>query len=229
MLLDRWLEVADVEETTLHGYRSKIETHIRPTLGHIKLSKVDAELLETFYARLRRCREQCGGRRRDGHECRPLSASSVRQMHFILRGALRLGVRWKWVSVNAATDARPPSPTPPDPIPPTPKQAAVFVDPRVGEGPRLRLPTVGCDDHRRPPGRTLRAAVVGRELRRGVAHHRPVVRPGRRLIHKDTKTRQRRRIAQSPESIAVLEAHHDRATAAKTRSPPPSAPWRWTG
>jgi hypothetical protein len=29
-LLDRWLEVADVEETTLHGYRSKIETHIRP-------------------------------------------------------------------------------------------------------------------------------------------------------------------------------------------------------
>jgi hypothetical protein len=88
MLIDRWLEVADVEESTLHGYRSKIETHIRPTLGHIKLSKVDAELLETFYARLRRCREQCGGRRRDGHECRPLSASSVRQMHFILRGAL---------------------------------------------------------------------------------------------------------------------------------------------
>jgi hypothetical protein len=106
MLLDRWLEVADVEETTLHGYRSKIETHIRPTLGHIKLSKVDAELLETFYARLRRCRAQCGGRRRDGHECRPLSASSVRQMHFILRGALGLGVRWRWVSVNAATEAR---------------------------------------------------------------------------------------------------------------------------
>ena len=62
MLIDRWLEVADVEESTLHGYRSKIETHIRPNLGDVRLSKVDAELLETFYARLRRCREQCGGR-----------------------------------------------------------------------------------------------------------------------------------------------------------------------
>ena len=55
MLIDRWLEVADVEESTLHGYRSKIETHIRPNLGDVRLSKVDAELLETFYARLRRC------------------------------------------------------------------------------------------------------------------------------------------------------------------------------
>jgi hypothetical protein len=51
MLIDRWLEVADVEESTLHGYRSKVETHIRPTPGQIKLSKMDAELLETFYAR----------------------------------------------------------------------------------------------------------------------------------------------------------------------------------
>jgi hypothetical protein len=80
MLIDRSFEVADLEESTLHGYRSKIETHIRPTLGDIRLSKVDAELLEMFYARLRRCREQCGGRPRAGHECTPRSASSVRQM-----------------------------------------------------------------------------------------------------------------------------------------------------
>jgi hypothetical protein len=39
MLIDRWLEVADVEESTLHGYRSKIETHIRPNLGDVRLSK----------------------------------------------------------------------------------------------------------------------------------------------------------------------------------------------
>jgi integrase len=39
---------------------------------------------------------------------------------------------------------------------------------------------------------------------------------GRRLIHKDTKTHQRRRIALSPESIAVLEAHRNRAAARAT-------------
>jgi hypothetical protein len=41
--------------------------HIRPTLGHLPLAKIDAELLEHFYARLRRCREQCSGRPARGH------------------------------------------------------------------------------------------------------------------------------------------------------------------
>jgi integrase len=69
MLLDRWLEVADVEASTRNGYRPKIETHIRPSLGHLRVEKLDAELLELFYARLRRCREQCSGRRVPGHTC----------------------------------------------------------------------------------------------------------------------------------------------------------------
>jgi integrase len=214
MLLDRWLEVADVEETTLHGYRSKIETHIRPTLGHIKLSKVDAELLETFYARLRRCREQCGGRVRAGHECKPLSASSVRQMHFILRGALGLGVRWRWMSVNAAMDARPPSLTPPDPTPPNPRQAAALLT-RAWE----KDPDWGCllwvamtTGPRRGELCALRWYDVDFEAEL-LTIARAYVPVGRRLIHKDTKTHQRRRIALAPESIAVLEAHHGRATA----------------
>ena len=66
-----------MSRSTLHGYRSKIETHIRPNLGDVRLSKVDAELLETFYARLRRCREQCGGRPRaggDGSARAPITA-----------------------------------------------------------------------------------------------------------------------------------------------------------
>ncbi|HEY0486981.1 MAG TPA: hypothetical protein VGD72_12090, partial [Mycobacteriales bacterium] len=70
MLLDRWLNVADVEASTRNGYRSKIETHIRPSLGHLPLSKVDAEVLELLYARLRRCRDQCNGRGKTGHTCR---------------------------------------------------------------------------------------------------------------------------------------------------------------
>jgi hypothetical protein len=44
MLLDRWLEVSDVDASTSNGYRSKIETHIRPTPGHFPLAKVDAEV-----------------------------------------------------------------------------------------------------------------------------------------------------------------------------------------
>jgi integrase len=214
MLIDRSLEVADVEESTLHGYRSKIETHIRPTLGDIRLSKVDAELLETFYARLRRCREQCGGRPRVGHECKPLSASSVRQMHFILRRALGLGVRWRWVSVNAAADARPPSPDTAGSHASESEAGGGAPDPSLGEGPGLGLPAVGGDDDRPAPGGAVRAAVVRRRRRAALLTiARAYVPVGRRLIHKDTKTHQRRRIALSPESIAVLAAHRDRATA----------------
>jgi hypothetical protein len=51
----------------------------------------------------------------------------VRQIHFVIRGALGLGVRWKWVSVNVAVDARPPSLTPPDSTPPSPKQAEALL------------------------------------------------------------------------------------------------------
>jgi hypothetical protein len=64
--------------------------YLTPTFGDLPAGKLDAELLERLYARLRRCKQMCDGRTRD-HECRPLSASSVRQIHFILRAALDHG------------------------------------------------------------------------------------------------------------------------------------------
>jgi hypothetical protein len=64
---------------------------------------------------------------KDPHACRPLSASSVRHLHFILRGAFGLAVRWRWIAVNPAADARPPSLTPPNPTPPSTKQAATLL------------------------------------------------------------------------------------------------------
>ena len=71
-------------------------------------AKVDAELLERFYARLRRCNKLCSGRAKD-HECPPLSASTVRQVHFILRAALDRAVRWRYLSLNEAALAEPPA------------------------------------------------------------------------------------------------------------------------
>lgn len=39
-LLDRWLEVIDVERTTRTGYVGKIEKHIRPTIGRLPVGRV---------------------------------------------------------------------------------------------------------------------------------------------------------------------------------------------
>jgi hypothetical protein len=58
-LLDRWLEVIDVERTTRTGYVGKIEKHIRPTIGRLQVGRVQVETIETLYAQLRRCRDHC--------------------------------------------------------------------------------------------------------------------------------------------------------------------------
>jgi integrase len=60
-LLNRWLEVLDVERKTRAGYVSKIEKHVRPTIGRLQVGRVRAETIDGLYAQLRRCRDHCHG------------------------------------------------------------------------------------------------------------------------------------------------------------------------
>ena len=46
-LLDRWLEVIDVERTTRNGSIGKIEKHIRPTIGRLQVGRVKADTHRT--------------------------------------------------------------------------------------------------------------------------------------------------------------------------------------
>src|SRR5215210_3198015 len=66
-LLDRWLQVLDVDPLTREGYDGKIRKQIRPLLGSLPLARLDVETLDSFYAELRRCREHCDGRRQLQH------------------------------------------------------------------------------------------------------------------------------------------------------------------
>lgn len=61
-LLDKWLEVLDVDPSTRRGYSNNIRKHIRPLLGSLPLTRLDVQTLDSFYAELRRCREHCSGR-----------------------------------------------------------------------------------------------------------------------------------------------------------------------
>ncbi len=65
-LLDKWLEVLDVEETTRRAYRHYLENAPRPVLGHVQVARLDAETIEPRYAVLRRCRLRCTGKRCTG-------------------------------------------------------------------------------------------------------------------------------------------------------------------
>jgi plasmid stabilization system protein ParE len=67
-------------------YADLIRLYILPTFGEMQAAKLDAELLERFYARLQRCREMWSGQPRAGHTCRPLSGSTTRKIHYLIRG-----------------------------------------------------------------------------------------------------------------------------------------------
>jgi integrase len=60
-LLDRWLDVIEVERKTRAGYVSKIEKHVRPMIGRLQVGRVKAETIDGLYAQLRRCRDHCHG------------------------------------------------------------------------------------------------------------------------------------------------------------------------
>jgi integrase len=74
--LDSWLRVHDAEANTLAGYEANARRYIKPVMGHLAVGKITTQMLEEFYAQLRRCRTRCNGRpfiehRVDGeHDCR---------------------------------------------------------------------------------------------------------------------------------------------------------------
>lgn len=125
--ISRWLEVATLEDTTRDRYEDLVRLYIEPTLGGLAAGKVDAELLESFYARLQRCRVLCGGRRRAGHKCRPLSGSTVRKIRYVISGALEQAVRWRHLGVNPAALAIAPRANHTEPDPPSAEEAAAVI------------------------------------------------------------------------------------------------------
>ncbi|MGH3462553.1 MAG: tyrosine-type recombinase/integrase [Kribbellaceae bacterium] len=253
-LLDEWIEVHELDDSTRDTYRRYIERTIKPALGREPISKIGPRVLEKFYARLRKCRGQCDGRpfiehrtaephecreivhrrkpgrpRRDWltthdctehkcevlecpqHICRPLEASSVRQIHAILSGALDAAVRWEWIEMNPAAVAKRPRQKPPHPKPPTPTEAAsianaawdedddwgvlvwllMMIGPRRGEILALRVRDILFD-----------TGVVNLEKSY-------LARSGTKRI-KDTKTHQARQPALDDESLGLLLAHIER-------------------
>lgn len=67
-LLARYLDQSDGAHNTLSLYRGYVRNHIAPFLGSLKVGALDADVLDSFYAELRRWRKQCSGRRTIDHD-----------------------------------------------------------------------------------------------------------------------------------------------------------------
>ncbi|GAA3436992.1 tyrosine-type recombinase/integrase [Kutzneria kofuensis] len=231
--IDQWLRTAELDDGTRDMYRGYVERNIRPVLGETPIKKVSARVLEELYAELRRCRVRCDGKpfvehrteeehdcseppkntkkRCRPHECRPLAASTVRQIHSIISGTLTAAVRWEWIDSNPARIAQRPKQKAPEPDPPSPTDAARLIDAafeldedwgvlvwlvmttgiRRGEVCALKWSRVDLDEGTIEIRRsyTLRSG-VGKE--------------------KDTKTHQMRRIALDTETTVLLTEYKER-------------------
>lgn len=228
-LLDKYLAEADLEFNTLDVYKGYANKHIRPLLGTVKVGSLDAGIMDSLYAELRRCRDHCKNakgqldhrttrkhecdERCRPHTCKPLAASTIRQVHFILYGALRRAVRWKWVTTNPIADAEPPAAPKGNPRPPSPDQAAriineAFKDPDWGALIWLTMIT----GQRRGELCAIRWLHV--DLDTGVLHlEKAISQRSKKKWEKDTKAHQDRRITLDPDTVELLREHKARALA----------------
>jgi integrase len=224
-LLERHFELGTWERSTRATYVGYADKHIRPLIGGVQVGALDAGVFDSFYAELRRCRDHCGRKRYidhrtpyehecDGrcrpHECRPLGTSTIRQIHFILSGALKRAVRWGWIGSNPIVQAEPPPAPKPKPRPPTPQEAGrilteAWADPGWGTFVWLAIVT----GVRRGELCALRWRDIDLSTR-VISLSRSIGQRNRETWEKDTKDHQHRRIALDPETVRVLTEHWQR-------------------
>lgn len=94
-LIEEWVRARqdDWEPNTLRGYRSKIDTHIVPNVGKVRIDQCTPRDFAKLYANLR---------------AKGQSANSVRRVHAILRAAFGEAVEWEWITKNPVARAKPP-------------------------------------------------------------------------------------------------------------------------
>jgi integrase len=242
-LLDRWLDMAQLELTTRDTYQAYLRRHVRPALGGMPLRKLTVDVLDRFYLRLARHGGRCprcmtrvtrglpplrAGERyapRPGAQATathqpdcarglPLAPSTVHQIHSILRRALDQAVKWGWITRNPASLASPPRVTPRDVRPPRPEEVAALINAAWARDPDFgALLWVGVTTGARR-GELCALRWPHVDFETGeLLIERNLVQRGRQRKEKGTKTHQARRIALDEATMAVLAEHRDRCRA----------------
>lgn len=86
-LLERWLRDADIRPTTRHGYQAVIDTHLDPSIGHLRVAALSPVHVSGLLTDLRGV----------------VKPKTARNALVVLRAALRYAVRKELVSRNVAS------------------------------------------------------------------------------------------------------------------------------
>jgi Phage integrase, N-terminal SAM-like domain/Arm DNA-binding domain len=100
-LLEQWLPAVQgrLRPSTRANYQTNLQVHIIPALGSLKLQRLTAPRIASFYSEL------LADGRRDG---KGLAPKTVRNIHALLHRALKDAARWGYVPHNRADDVDPP-------------------------------------------------------------------------------------------------------------------------
>jgi integrase len=107
--LRQWLAThvqRNCARATQEGYAVVVETYVIPFLGHHRLDKLAPLHLEAFYTHLR----ASGGRKGTG-----LDPNTIRNLHAVLRSALRRAVKWGLLARSPLENVTVPTPRRPPP------------------------------------------------------------------------------------------------------------------
>lgn len=118
MTLSRWLDIwlseytGDKKFLTVKHYKAQAKTHIKPSLGTVKLSELKPPQIQAFYNELMRSGHKVPKYDEDGkivkkdgktvYEQIPMSAKSVRNIHGVLTKALSTAVKVGYLKSNPA-------------------------------------------------------------------------------------------------------------------------------
>jgi len=106
--LDLWLKeyTGDKKYLTVKHYTAQVETHIKPALGAVKLGKLTAPQIQSFYNELGRTGQKIEKKDKKTGKVtvteEPLSTKSVRNIHGILTKALNTAVDVGYLKTNPA-------------------------------------------------------------------------------------------------------------------------------
>jgi integrase len=146
------------------------------------------------------------------HRCKPMGASGVRQVHWILSSVLAAAVRWGWITSNPAEAAKKPRKPAADPDPPSTADAARIVDAawKISPDWGMFVWLVFVTGMRRAEVIALRWSRLDLDEGTVTVRRNWVTLTGKGGREKDTKSHQMRRLSLDPTTVELLTEHRAR-------------------
>ncbi|WP_205622996.1 tyrosine-type recombinase/integrase family protein [Sciscionella marina] len=206
--MDIHFPILDCTETTRRTYERHRRKRIEPALGKLKIAKIDASIIESFYTELRTCRDHCKRHKHirpdKTHVYKPLGNSTILEIHGILSKAFGRAERWDWIVQNPVKKAEAPAKPEPDPQPPSPNEAARILNESWKDVSWGTLVWVAMTTS---PRRGELCAPRWSDFdadRRVPTYKRSIAQDGKELWETDMKTHRKRIVALDENTTAIL-------------------------